>query len=139
MDWLSPEKLEPVLKLMERFGWPIVALAALCWVILKAGRAIAAGLCYAWERVEPYVTGILSSHSDLMDTTRDQLPKQTAILHQLAEGHTDLRKGQKSHEDILRSIRDSVNRITPVHPAATNHPREVPTEDLPHLPSPSDQ
>ena len=140
MSFLNPENLKPLLELLERFGWPLVALAGLSWVILRTGRAIAAGLCYAWARVEPYITGILSSHSDLMDTARDQMPKQTAILRQLSEGHIELRGGQKSHEEILKAIRDSVNRITPVDTATPSPPPTATRDqgaDAPRSPRPT--
>ena len=29
MDFLAPENLKPLLELLERFGWPLVALAGL--------------------------------------------------------------------------------------------------------------
>lgn len=114
MEFLSPENLKPFLELLERFGWPLVALGGLCWVIVRTGKAIARGLCFVWTRIEPYITSVLASQSNLMDTASKQMPKQTAILQQLSDGHEQLRTGQATHTALLASIRDTVNRITPV-------------------------
>lgn len=101
---VSPETLRELGLVAERFGWPVLLIAVGVWVSIKSGRAVANGICYAWERVEPYVTGLLGSHSDLMDTAKEQMPKQTAILQELSQG-------QRHHSDLLSSIHTTVKDL----------------------------
>lgn len=101
---LNPETLEKVAQIAERFGWPIVALAVLLFLAVRAGRVVIRGACYIWARVEPPILGILGSHQDLMDTAKEQMPKQTAILQELSTG-------QREHTTLLGEIHSTVRSL----------------------------
>lgn len=100
----DPETLRRVAEIAERFGWPVVALAVLLLLAVRCGRALIRGACYVWARVEPPILGILGSHQDLMETAKDQIPKQTAILQELSAG-------QREHSALLSSIHTSVRQL----------------------------
>lgn len=100
----DPQTIEKVAQIAERFGWPIVALAVLLFLAVRCGRAMIRGACYVWARVEPPILGILGSHQDLMDTAKEQMPRQTAILQELSTG-------QREHSALLSSIHISVREL----------------------------
>lgn len=94
MSERSPQTTaEYAFKTAERFGVPVVILAALLWMIREAGVSLHSTV----------VVPIVRSHTEFLDTTRETLDEISVTQNQQAATMQQIAEGQKELKTIVTS------------------------------------
>lgn len=77
-----PTTVEVGIRVAERFGVPVVILAALLWMIREAATSLNGTV----------VVPIVKSHTEFLDATRETLTEISRTQQEIAEGQKELRE-----------------------------------------------
>lgn len=85
--------VEIAVRIAERFGVPVVILAAMLWMIREAATSLNGTV----------VVPIVKSHTEFLDTTRETLTEISRTQHTQADTMREIAENQKELKIIVTS------------------------------------